>query len=220
MRRLRQIYYDHFSRIYDRFAAMHSSDKQGSLREYLAEKIGVTEGCRVLDICTGTGSLLIVLKNKTGKSGLVVGIDFSRGMLEMAKRKTSHMDRICLIRADASHLPFKNETFDAVTCAHAFYELRGRAQDLCLKETVRLLKKDTPFLKWHLLAGEEDRQKRSCGAQHPIEGSYAPQPATQLRPSSLTYCTVVQSLATIVHHRHHIVNEEDVGNTEHQRDSN
>jgi demethylmenaquinone methyltransferase/2-methoxy-6-polyprenyl-1,4-benzoquinol methylase len=146
MRRLRRKYYDHFSRIYDRFVSMHSSDKQGSLREFLVEKTGVTEGSRVLDICTGTASLPVVLEKKTGKEGLVVGIDFSRGMLEVGKGKTSHKERICLVQADASRLPFKDETFDVVTCAHAFYELKGNAQDLCLKETVRVLKKGRSFL--------------------------------------------------------------------------
>jgi demethylmenaquinone methyltransferase/2-methoxy-6-polyprenyl-1,4-benzoquinol methylase len=142
----RPIYYDCFSKIYDRFVAFHSSDRQGHLRGYLAKKTGVASGDRVLDICTGTGSLLSALASRISSHGLVVGIDFSRGMLSVAKRKTG-MDRsIHLIQADASFLPFKKNVFDAVTCAHAFYELRGRSQQNCLHEVLRVLKAGKPFL--------------------------------------------------------------------------
>jgi ubiquinone/menaquinone biosynthesis C-methylase UbiE len=36
--------------------------------------------------------------------------------------------------------------FDAVTCAYAFYELKGDTQDKCLREIGRVLKSRRPFL--------------------------------------------------------------------------
>ncbi|RLB07709.1 MAG: hypothetical protein DRG59_06105, partial [Deltaproteobacteria bacterium] len=36
--------------------------------------------------------------------------------------------------------------FDAVTCSHAFYELKGDVQDQVLKDIVRILKPGKPFL--------------------------------------------------------------------------
>ena len=54
----RRKYYDYFSRFYDRFVAMHSSDSGGSLKAYLADQTGLSDGDRVMDICTGTGSLI------------------------------------------------------------------------------------------------------------------------------------------------------------------
>jgi len=131
---------------YDRFVALHSSDPGGSLRAYLADQPGLSEGDRVLDICTGTGSLLLELKEKTASGGLVVGIDFSKGMLSAAGAKTVAWPNICLVRADAGHLPFRNAAFDTVTCTHSFYELKGPNQDACLKEISRTLKPSRPFL--------------------------------------------------------------------------
>ena len=142
----RQKYYDFFSKYYDRFVALHSSDPGGSLRAYLADQTGLSEGDRVLDICTGTGSLLLQLKEKAASCGLVVGIDFSKGMLSAAGEKTVAWPNIYLVRADAGHLPFRNAAFDAVTCTHAFYELKGPTQDACLKEISRTLKPSRPFL--------------------------------------------------------------------------
>jgi hypothetical protein len=40
VRRFRQKYYDLFSKVYDRFVALHASDKQGVLRDILTEQTG------------------------------------------------------------------------------------------------------------------------------------------------------------------------------------
>ncbi|MBW2109336.1 MAG: methyltransferase domain-containing protein [Deltaproteobacteria bacterium] len=146
MRRWRRAYYDQFSAVYDRFVALHSSDRQGNLRAYLAEKTGVSSGQRALDICTGTGAVLKMLVDRTGPDGLAVGVDFSRGMLAVAKTKLASRKGAFLVQADAGHLPFKSNVFDAVTCAHAFYELKGDTQDACLKDVERVLKTSKPFL--------------------------------------------------------------------------
>ncbi len=58
MRNFRRAYYDWFSSFYDRFVAVHSSDRRGAARAFLAEHVVVSEGSAILDICTGTGSLL------------------------------------------------------------------------------------------------------------------------------------------------------------------
>jgi len=146
MPRWRHKYYDWFSRFYDRFVAMHSSDPGGSLRAYLADQTGLSDGERVLDICTGTGSLLLNLKDKTGAGGMVVGIDFSQGMLGAAGKKMGASPNICLVRCDAGRLPFRESVFDAVTCTHAFYELKGPSQEACLNEVSRTLKPARAFL--------------------------------------------------------------------------
>ncbi|MEJ2215998.1 MAG: hypothetical protein P8099_05220 [Gemmatimonadota bacterium] len=49
-RRYRVRYYDAFSRVYDRFVAAHSSDRQGRLREVLAERTSLVRGDRALDL--------------------------------------------------------------------------------------------------------------------------------------------------------------------------
>ena len=80
MRRMRRAYYDAFSRFYDRFVALHSRDTGGLARKFLADRLPVQEGGAVLDICTGTATLLSHLQAKVGGDGRVVGLDFSRGM--------------------------------------------------------------------------------------------------------------------------------------------
>jgi demethylmenaquinone methyltransferase/2-methoxy-6-polyprenyl-1,4-benzoquinol methylase len=146
MRRTRRAYYDKFSRFYDRFVALHSHDPQGLARSFLADQLPVQNGGSILDVCTGTGALLPHLQAKAGRPGRVVGVDFSHGMLKVAYKKAREFSNVHLVEADVEHLPFAAGTFDAVTCSHAFYELKGEARDSVLREVLGVLKQNGVFL--------------------------------------------------------------------------
>jgi demethylmenaquinone methyltransferase/2-methoxy-6-polyprenyl-1,4-benzoquinol methylase len=87
----------------------------------------------VLDLCTGTGDLLPLLKkhNKT-----VIGGDFCAPMLEQSIKR-GFSSGVTLITSDAMSLPFKNDVFNVVTVAFGvrnFQDLR-----LGLSEIKRVL---------------------------------------------------------------------------------
>jgi ubiquinone/menaquinone biosynthesis C-methylase UbiE len=146
MRRLRRVYYDRFSRYYDRFVALHSRDSESAARQFLADKLPVGPGDSVLDVCTGTATLLPHVQQRVGLGGRVIGVDFSRGMLKVAGAKTGRFPNVHLVEGDAGSLPFARESFDAVTCSHAFYELKGETKESALKEIHRVLKPAGAFL--------------------------------------------------------------------------
>jgi len=146
MKSFRRSYYDKFSRFYDRFVALHSSDAEGGARKFLADRAPVQNGGSVLDICTGTATLLPHLQAKVGGEGRVVGIDFSHGMLKVGQAKTRNLRDIYLVEADAGRLPFVAGSFDVVTCSHAFYEIKGKTQSRALEEILRVLKPKGIFL--------------------------------------------------------------------------
>ena len=146
MRLMRRAYYNKFSSFYDRFVALHSRHTQGLARKVLADRLPVENGGSVLDVCTGTATLLSHLQAKVGRDGQVVGVDFSHGMLKVAHEKAKSFPNVHLVEADAGCLPFVAGTFDAVTCSHAFYELKGETQDWALREIVRVLKPKGAFL--------------------------------------------------------------------------
>ena len=144
--KIRICYYNLFSRFYDAFVALHSGDPGGRLRDHLAAKVGSKGGDAVLDICTGSGAMLPSLRERIDEEGMVVGLDFSRGMLRAARSKLASYPNIFLIEADVSSLPFKGDVFSGVTCSHAFYELKGETSVKCLREIHRVLKKGKRFL--------------------------------------------------------------------------
>jgi demethylmenaquinone methyltransferase/2-methoxy-6-polyprenyl-1,4-benzoquinol methylase len=142
----RQRYYDFFSRFYDRFVSLHSRDRFGESRAVAVDRIGLKTGYKVLDVCTGTGTALTHIHNRVGREGLVVGLDFSWGMLRMAQKKLLGIENVFLVMADARHLPFKASVFDAVICSFAFYELKKETQEGFLCDVGTILKAGRPFV--------------------------------------------------------------------------
>jgi ubiquinone/menaquinone biosynthesis C-methylase UbiE len=147
MSSLRRFYYDLFSKIYDFVIRLHSRDVEGSLRTFIAEKANIPRGGRALDLCTGTGSVAMELARQVGEKGFVVGLDFSRGMVEKAKEKALrlNLNQLHVVQANASALPFKLSCFDGVTCSHAFYELKGEERNKAINEVVRILRSGARF---------------------------------------------------------------------------
>jgi len=145
IRQYRVKYYNVFSHVYDKFIALHSKDLQKKARNFLISTVNPKDGETILDICTGTGTLLPLYAEKVGETGHVIGIDFSKGMLNVARRKTRHLKNILLLLADVSALPIRSESVDAVSCSHAFYELKGPTADSCLREVKRVLRNSKAF---------------------------------------------------------------------------
>ena len=87
----------------------------------------------LLDVATGSGDLALAIQK--GVPGTrVVGADFCRPMLEVARRKGLAE----LVEADGLQLPFADASFDAVTAA---FGLRNMASwDGGLAEMARILK--------------------------------------------------------------------------------
>jgi ubiquinone/menaquinone biosynthesis C-methylase UbiE len=148
VRATRRRYYDLFSRFYDRFVAWHSGESTGPMRRALAERATRAPVRRVLDLCCGTGAVTRALAEAAPAEAIVVGLDFSWGMLSRgaASAPQTGLSGIRRVQGDASALPFKDGIFDVVTCAYAFYELKGPTRGVMLQEVVRTLAPGGRFL--------------------------------------------------------------------------
>jgi SAM-dependent methyltransferase len=80
--------------------------------------LGLSPGDGVLDVACGPGNFSRDFARAVGPPGLVVGIDASRPMLERAVRETERagLDNVVYVHGDASGLPFRDASFDAVCC--------------------------------------------------------------------------------------------------------
>ncbi len=93
----------------------------------------------VLDVACGTGDLSLEL-NRNAKAQ-IIGTDFCRPMLSVAKEKTLATNaRIPYLEADAMSLPFVDGHFDAVTIAFGLRNLPNYQNGL--RELNRVLKPD------------------------------------------------------------------------------
>ena len=94
-------------------------------------------GTRVLDLCCGTGDVLLSLEARRGSA--VLGSDFCHPMLLEARRKISaRRMRSPLFEADALALPLRAESLDLITVAFGFRNLANYRSGLT--ELVRVLK--------------------------------------------------------------------------------
>ena len=138
---IRRRYYDLFARVYDRFVEWHTGDPTGPMRKALAERAAAGSPHRALDLCCGTGAVTRALAERYEPATLVVGADFSRGMLArgLSAAGSAGPSGIRWVQADATALPFRGGSFDVVTCAYALYELKGEARRRMLDEVEAVL---------------------------------------------------------------------------------
>jgi SAM-dependent methyltransferase len=95
---------------------------------------------RVLEIGFGPGVATRYASEKAAK-GLVVGIDHSETMVQVARRRNApaiSAGRMDLQQGDVSSLPYPDHSFDRVFAIHSIY-FWARPAD-CLKELRRVLK--------------------------------------------------------------------------------
>ena len=136
--------FDSISSRYDRF---NHTASMGIDRIWRRQTVKSLPKCElVLDVAAGTADLCIETIRQ-GKSQKVVGVDISEGMLEVGRekvRRKGFSDKVELLVADCAHLPFDENTFDAVTCG---YGVRNFAElDQSLAEIFRVLKPGGEFV--------------------------------------------------------------------------
>ena len=100
----------------------------------------------ILDIATGTGDLAIKFAEKTNASK-IVGLDLSEGMLSVAKNKVEGSpisEKIQFIKGDSEALPFKENSFDAITVSFGIRNFENLEKGL--SEIFRVLKPQGIFI--------------------------------------------------------------------------
>jgi demethylmenaquinone methyltransferase / 2-methoxy-6-polyprenyl-1,4-benzoquinol methylase len=118
--------FDRIAGFYDVMNSVMTAGLHHRWRERAADLARVGPGSRALDVATGTGDLAIAL---VGRGAEVVGSDFSEGMLERARAKST---AVRWEQGNALALPYPADSFDAATVgfgARNFSDLpRGLAE--------------------------------------------------------------------------------------------
>jgi len=149
------------------------------------KKLGIRSESHVLDVSTGTGKNLQFIRRQIGSNGKIAAMDISKGMLNhaYAKTKRKKWNNIELHRANASHLPYKNNTFDAVMHVGGIntFGQKGKA----LQEMTRVAKKNAKII----IIDEglaPEKQKTFLGKfQLRTNRLYFCQPPTKLLPNNI-----------------------------------
>ncbi|MGB1952343.1 MAG: bifunctional demethylmenaquinone methyltransferase/2-methoxy-6-polyprenyl-1,4-benzoquinol methylase UbiE [Marinobacter sp.] len=110
-------------------------------KRFTIELSGVRPGHQVLDIAGGTGDLTMKFSDLVGASGKVVLADINASMLQVGRGRLvdrGYAGNIEYVQADAEHLPFPDNTFNAVSIAFGLRNVTDK--DQALRDMERVLK--------------------------------------------------------------------------------
>jgi ubiquinone/menaquinone biosynthesis C-methylase UbiE len=81
----------------------------------LLDQAGITAGMRVLDVGSGAGDVALLLAEKVGPTGAVVGIDRNPAILETARERVAalQLPNVSFMAGDVQEIDLEDE-FDAV----------------------------------------------------------------------------------------------------------
>ena len=131
-----------FSRIARRYDLMNSlmtAGRHHAWRAVVARAAAAAPPGPALDLATGTADLALALR-ALDPTRLVVGADFSEGMLAEARLKlrARRATRVALLAADALTLPFADKTFACVTSAFLLRNLADLSAGLAQMRRVTM----------------------------------------------------------------------------------
>lgn len=98
----------------------------------------------VLEIACGTGIVTRHMRNTVPRSTKITATDLNPDMFEFAKPKFRDGERVHWQQADASALPFADNSFDAVVCQFGFMFVPDKAA--AMREAYRVLNRNGLFL--------------------------------------------------------------------------
>jgi len=120
-------------------AADHYDDPANSFWERFGrrtvERLGLSPGASVLDVCCGSGASAIPAAEAVGPGGEVLGVDLAEGLLELAREKAERrgLQNIEFRTGDMLDLGLAEESFDAVVCVFGIFfvpDMRAAVREL------------------------------------------------------------------------------------------
>jgi SAM-dependent methyltransferase len=153
---------DEGSRLVEEFNASAGATAR---RLSILQALVLNPGDRVLDVGSGPGHQAFEMSPVVGDTGYVAGVDAADSAIEIAQRRCAALHNVRFQRGEAAHLPYDDETFDAVMSSQVFEYLDDVGKALAemfrvLKPGGRVLIHDTDWgaLLWH--ASDPDRMVR------------------------------------------------------------
>lgn len=131
--------YNKLSRWYD----LMSGDFERKPRNAAIHQLAPDTGEKILEIGCGTGHAMVKMAELVGRSGKIIGIDISNGMLNIAQARLRKMrvdDQVKLLCGDGIWLPFNTGCFDGILFSFTLELFDSPEIPLVLAECKRCLR--------------------------------------------------------------------------------
>lgn len=134
--------YAALAKVYDLLDVIYFRETGKNPREVIEHWIP-NENKKLMDLCCGTLSNTLTIAKKNSALN-VIGLDLSKDMLRVAKKKAKQqgLKNVRFKCADATNTGFKDESFDYLILGLVLHENTPSLDDALLKEANRLLKED------------------------------------------------------------------------------
>ncbi len=144
------IFYFKFKKMREAFSFEKEGSVSWNIINYVASKIHLDKGTKVLDVGCGSGALSILVA-KNNKKSQITGIDkwglsyksFSQNLCE-SNAEAEKVTNVEFIPGNAVKLEFDDETFDAIVSNYVYHNIPGNRKNYLL-ESFRVLKKGGTF---------------------------------------------------------------------------
>ena len=162
-------------------------------RHQVLKALALREGERVLDIGSGPGLLAYDMAASVGRNGCVCGIDISEDMLTMSRKRCANQPHTGFQKADATNLPYPNDSFDAAASTQVYEYVRDIP--VALAELYRVARPggravvlDTDYGSLVIHTEDEARMKRVLSAwnEHFVHAGLPRTLSRQLRDAGFT----------------------------------
>ena len=160
-------------------------------RHQVLKALALREGER--DIGSGPGLLAHDIAATVGRNGCVCGIDISEDMLTMSRKRCANQPHTEFQKADATHLPYPNDSFDAAASTQVYEYVRDIP--VALAELYRVARPggravvlDTDYGSLVIHTEDEARMKRVLSAwnEHFVHAGLPRTLSRQLRNAGFT----------------------------------
>ncbi|RKX18999.1 MAG: hypothetical protein DRP26_04215 [Candidatus Zixiibacteriota bacterium] len=138
-----QRWYNLFSKVYDPFMRLFCFLFNGGFggkqrfHELIIKWIDPQPGDKIIDICCGTATLVMMLYEKLNGIGEITGIEISFAQLRIARKKQKH-ERPFIIQGDARYAPFADNYFNKSVICGALHEMPQEVRSTVLSEAYRI----------------------------------------------------------------------------------
>ena len=130
--------FDRISKRYDFLNRLLSAGRDQQWRDELVREIPNRPGGAFLDVATGTGDVLLKVKQDHPEYRTYIGIDISEKMLNLARDKAIAEKTLQFLPMSAQSLTFADQTFDALSISFGLRNVVDKEQ--ALAEFSRVLK--------------------------------------------------------------------------------
>jgi len=130
------------ARHYDVFLDLLTFGQYAVFLKRAVEMLAPERGEKILDLCSGTGRVASWIAQSVGRGGEVVGMDISKGMIEVATNRCKGLGNVFFLQKDVTTSWEYQNYFNGIFTSFAIHELPGSKRLEILKETYLALKEN------------------------------------------------------------------------------